>query len=123
MLKKVTGGVSLLIFVFTFLIPLLIFTNDAYSDDNREDWYEWAIEYVCKNRYEMLAVEKDTGRSCSQKVPARLSLLTETKKQFVRLSNDIYNLISNSTSETLTNFRHTPLAHSMLFAAFTPLNI
>ena len=49
MLKKVTGGVSLLIFVFTFVIPLLIFTNDAYSHDNQEDWYEWTIEYVCLN--------------------------------------------------------------------------
>ena len=45
MLKKVTGGVSLLIFVFTFVIPLLIFTNDAYSHDNREDWYEWTIRH------------------------------------------------------------------------------
>ena len=49
MLKKVTGGVSLLIFVFTFVIPLLIFTNDAYSGHNRKDWYEWTIEYVCLN--------------------------------------------------------------------------
>lgn len=47
MLKKVTGGVSLRIFVFTFVIPLLIFTNDAYSDDNRTDLYEWTIEHVC----------------------------------------------------------------------------
>ena len=47
MLKKVTGGVSLLIFVFTFVIPLLIFTNSAYSHDNREDWYEWTVEIVC----------------------------------------------------------------------------
>lgn len=49
MLKKVTGGVSLLIFLFTFVIPVLVFTNGAYSHDNREDWYEWTIKIVCLN--------------------------------------------------------------------------
>lgn len=43
MSKKLFGGASLLIFVMT----LLVFTNDSYSDDNRKDWYEYVTNYVC----------------------------------------------------------------------------
>ena len=43
MYKKLFGGASLLIIVMTFLV----ITNSAYSDENREDWYQTTINYVC----------------------------------------------------------------------------
>lgn len=43
MYKTFFGGISLLIFVMT----LLVITSNAYSHDNRHDWYETIIDYKC----------------------------------------------------------------------------
>lgn len=43
MSKKFFGGISLLIFVMT----LLVITSNAYSHENRHDWYETTIDYKC----------------------------------------------------------------------------
>lgn len=47
MLKKMLGGFSLLIFVLTFIMPLLIIPNTANSTDNRVDFYLYRIRLVC----------------------------------------------------------------------------
>ena len=43
MSKKFFGGISLLIFVMT----LLVVTSNAYSHENRHDWYQTTIDYRC----------------------------------------------------------------------------
>lgn len=47
MLKKILGGLSLLIFTLAFTMPLLVITNTANSEGNRVDYYLYRVHMVC----------------------------------------------------------------------------
>lgn len=47
MLKKYVGGLTLLVFTFTFVVPLLIGVNTADAGPTLVITQDWMTEFVC----------------------------------------------------------------------------